>query len=57
MKRIIRSIVSHMTADHVKVAEEAYLNASYDRIDLEYRQREIDRGKFKRAQHRGFGFD
>lgn len=28
--------------------EMAYLNSATDRIDLEYRQREIDRGLFRR---------
>lgn len=28
--------------------ENAYLNGAIDRIDLEYRQRQIDRGMFRR---------
>ena len=30
-----------------KLRELAYLNASTDRVDLEYRQRQIDRGLFR----------
>ncbi|HXV30534.1 MAG TPA: DUF3563 family protein [Sinorhizobium sp.] len=36
---------------HIPTIEEremAYLNASVDRIDLEYRQRQIDRGLFRK---------
>ena len=29
--------------------EIAYLNGSRDRVDLEYRQRQIDRGMFRRG--------
>ncbi|WEX87639.1 DUF3563 domain-containing protein [Sinorhizobium garamanticum] len=37
---------------HVPTIEErevAYLNGSVDRIDLEYRQRQIDRGLFRNS--------
>ncbi|MBB4007389.1 DUF3563 family protein [Allorhizobium taibaishanense] len=30
--------------------EMAYLNAAHDRLDLEYRQREIDGGLFRRIR-------
>lgn len=34
--------------------ETAYLNEAGDRIDLEYRQRDIDRGLFRRNNRLGF---
>jgi Protein of unknown function (DUF3563) len=33
--------------------EAAYLNAAGDRIDLELRQREVDRGMFRRNRNLG----
>ncbi|MBB4185049.1 hypothetical protein GGE07_001678 [Sinorhizobium terangae] len=33
----------------VQERETAYLNGSVDRIDLEYRQRQIDRGLFRNS--------
>lgn len=33
--------------------EAAYLNEAGDRIDLELRQREVDRGMFRRNRHLG----
>ncbi|ASY62173.1 hypothetical protein SJ05684_c07100 [Sinorhizobium sojae CCBAU 05684] len=43
LKKITRAL-------HIPTVEEreiAYLNGSVDRIDLEYRQRQIDRGLFR----------
>ncbi len=51
MFRTIRSITNFLTADHVKEAEMNYLNGSHDRIDLEHRMREIDRGKFRKSSN------
>lgn len=48
LKKVVRAL-------HVPTAEERelqYLNAAGDRIELEYRQREIDRGRFR---NRGYG--
>ena len=48
LKKVVRAL-------HVPTAEERelqYLNAAGDRIELEYRQREIDRGRFRQ---RGYG--
>lgn len=45
LKKVVRAL-------HVPTAEERelrYLNAAGDRIDLEYRQRDIDRGMFRRG--------
>ncbi|WP_181699033.1 DUF3563 family protein [Chthonobacter albigriseus] len=49
LKRAAR-VFKGMTATE---RELAYLNESSDRIDLEYRQREIDRGMFR---PRSYGF-
>jgi hypothetical protein len=57
MHHVIRNITTYLTTDHARKAEETYLNASLDRYDLEYRQREIDRGVFRRTPHRGFGMN
>jgi hypothetical protein len=45
LKKVVRAL-------HVPSAEERelqYLNAAGDRIDLEYRQRDVDRGMFRRG--------
>jgi len=45
LKKVVRAL-------HVPTAEERelqYLNAAGDRIDLEYRQRDVDRGIFRRG--------
>lgn len=52
MRTIIRSISTFLNTDSIKRAEETYLNGSLDRIDLEYRQREIDRGLFRTPSYR-----
>lgn len=43
----IRKIARALRAPTVADREAAYLNASRDRFDLEYRQRQIDRGLFR----------
>lgn len=45
LKKIKRAL--HIPS--VEEREMAYLNGSVDRIDLEYRQRQIDRGLFRRG--------
>ncbi|MBY3433881.1 DUF3563 family protein [Rhizobium laguerreae] len=57
MRHIIRNITTFLSTDHERRAEESYLNGSVDRIDLEYRQREIDRGVFRKSAHRGIGIN
>lgn len=44
-KKFARALRTPSTEDR----EMAYLNGSSDRIDLEYRQRQIDRGMFRRS--------
>lgn len=43
----IRKIARALRAPSVADREAAYLNGSRDRFDLEYRQRQIDRGLFR----------
>ncbi|MBY3155453.1 DUF3563 family protein [Rhizobium laguerreae] len=57
MRHIIRNITTFLSTDHERRAEESYLNGSVDRIDLEYRQREIDRGVFRKTARRGIGIN
>lgn len=57
MRHIIKNISTYLNTDHAKRAEDSYLNGSVDRFDLEYRQREIDRGIFRKSTHRGFGIN
>jgi hypothetical protein len=57
MRHIIKNITTFLNTDHTRRAEEAYLNGSLDRFDLEYRQREIDRGVFRKTTHRGIGIN
>lgn len=45
MKKIARAF----RAQSIEERELAYLNGSFDRIDLEYRQRQIDRGLFRKT--------
>ncbi|AFL49388.1 hypothetical protein ABIE78_004839 [Sinorhizobium fredii] len=44
LKKITRALHGPTTEER----ETAYLNGSVDRIDLEYRQRQIDRGLFRK---------
>jgi hypothetical protein len=57
MRSVIKNVRSFLNTDQIKVAEEAYLNGSADRFDLEYRQRQIDYGIFRRPSGRGYGFN
>jgi hypothetical protein len=41
-------IASKLRGPSIEDREMAYLNASADRVDLEYRQRQIDRGMFRK---------
>lgn len=43
----IRKFARSLRAPTVQEREMAYLNGSNDRIDLEYRQRQVDRGLFR----------
>lgn len=45
LKKFARAVRIPSVADR----ELAYLNGSYDRIDLEYRQRQIDSGMFRKG--------
>lgn len=56
MRRIFRNIASYLATDHTRNAEASYLHGSHDIFDLEHRQREIDRGLFRKTLlYRGFG--
>ena len=43
----IKKIARALRAPSAQEREMAYLNGSHDRIDLEYRQRQVDRGIFR----------
>ncbi len=43
----VTKIASKLRGPSVEDREMAYLNASVDRVDLEYRQRQVDRGLFR----------
>ncbi|MFT4001791.1 MAG: DUF3563 family protein [Rhizobium sp.] len=43
----IKKIARALRATSVEEREMAYLNGSHDRFDLEYRQRQVDRGLFR----------
>jgi hypothetical protein len=45
----IRKIARALRAPNVVDRELEYLNGSRDRFDLEYRQRQIDRGLFRKG--------
>ena len=45
VKKIARALRGRSIEDR----EMDYLNGSFDRVDLEYRQRQIDRGMFHRT--------
>lgn len=49
----VSKIASKLRAPTMEQRELEYLNQSADRVDLEYRQRQIDRGLFRQ---RGHGF-
>jgi hypothetical protein len=43
----VSKIAHKLRVPSVEEREMAYLNGSRDRIDLEYRQRQVDRGMFR----------
>ncbi|MGO4441124.1 DUF3563 domain-containing protein [Rhizobium sp. RAF56] len=43
----IKKFARALRVPSVEDRETAYLNGSFDRFDLEYRQRQIDRGLFR----------
>jgi hypothetical protein len=43
----VSKMASKLRGPSVQEREMAYLNGSTDRIDLEYRQRQVDRGMFR----------
>lgn len=47
MLKQIRNFTRALRVPTAEEREMAYLNGSIDRIDLEYRQRQIDRGLFR----------
>jgi hypothetical protein len=49
----VSRIASKLRAPSTEEREMAYLNGSVDRVDLEYRQRQIERGMF-RSRSRNF---
>ena len=48
MLKQIRNFTRALRVPSAEERELAYLNGSIDRIDLEYRQRQIDRGLFRK---------
>lgn len=44
----LKKITRALRVPSLEERETAYLNNSVDRVDLEYRQRQIDRGLFRR---------
>lgn len=48
MMKPLKRLAAAFRAPTTEEREMAYLNASYDRFDLEHRQRQIDRGLFRR---------
>ena len=49
MFKQLKKITNALRAPSVEDRELNYLNGSLDRIDLEYRQRQIDRGLFRNS--------
>ncbi|MEK1876333.1 MULTISPECIES: DUF3563 domain-containing protein [Rhizobium] len=47
MFKPIKKIARALRAPTTEEREMDYLNGSFDRIDLEYRQRQVDRGMFR----------
>ena len=44
----VSKLASKLRGPSIEDRELAYLNASTDRVDLEYRQRQVDRGMFRK---------
>jgi hypothetical protein len=51
MKNYFNRIREFIFHDHAKVREEAYVNEAGSIIDLEHRQRQIDRGMFRQRNY------
>ena len=49
MLKQIRHFIGALRPVSVEEREHAYLSAASDRYDLEYRQRQVERGMFRRA--------
>jgi hypothetical protein len=47
MFAMIRNLVEALRVPSVEAQERAYLDAAEDRYDLEYRQRQVERGLFR----------
>lgn len=56
MRNVIHRIKTLLDTDLVAKSEMEYLNGAHDLYDLEYRQVEIDRGKFRNRTKSVFGF-
>jgi hypothetical protein len=50
MFNTVRKFARALRVQSAQDRETAYLNEARDRIDLEYRMRQIDRGMFRRTQ-------
>jgi hypothetical protein len=46
----VRKFARALRVPSTQDREMAYLNESRDRLDLEYRMRQVDRGMFRKAQ-------
>lgn len=49
MKKLLERLSAAFRLPSVDEVERDYLNAAHDRVNLEYRQRQIDFGLFRRA--------
>jgi len=49
MKQLFEKLIAAFRLPSVDEVERDYLNAAHDRVNLEYRQRQIDFGLFRRA--------
>lgn len=47
----VSKIAKTLRGPSIEDREIAYLNESLDRVDLEYRQRQVDRGLFRGRAH------
>lgn len=50
----LRAIARALRVQTVEEREAAYLDEAGDRIDLEYRQRNLDRGMFRKNNYMGY---
>eukprot|EP01035_Chromulina_nebulosa_P061612 gene61612-84266_t len=53
----VSKIASRLRGPSIEEREMAYLNSSTDRVDLEHRQRQIDRGMFRNRTENGLNYD